>query len=188
MLTGSSKDVVVRVYGEESAPLRAQAEAVKSALANTKGIVDLEVELPDEEPTIEIQVDLAAAQRVGIKPGDVRRSATTLLSGLQVGSLFQEQKVFEVVVWSTPKNRNSVNSVRDLIIDTPAGGFVRLGDVADVRIAPNPAVVKRESVSRYVDVTANVSGRSVAAVEDEIRAQLKSSELSDRIPCGGGHR
>ncbi len=71
------------------------------------------------------------------------------------------------------ENRASVNSIRDLIIDTPAGGFVRLGDVADVRIAPKPAVVERESVSRYVDVTANVSGRSVAAVEDEIRAGLK---------------
>ncbi len=56
---------------------------------------------------MEIQVDLAAAERLGIKPGDVRRSATTLLSGLQVGSLFQEQKVFEVVVWSTPRTERA---------------------------------------------------------------------------------
>jgi Cu/Ag efflux pump CusA len=173
VLTGSPKDVVVRVYGEQAKALRTQAEMIRSALANTTGLVDLELELPEEEPTVEIQVNLAAAERVGIKPGDVRRAATTLLSGLQVGSLFQEQKVFEVVVWSTPGNRTSVNSIRDLIIDTPAGGSVRLGDVADVRIAPNPVVVKRESVSRYLDLTANVSGRSIAAVEEEIRAGLK---------------
>ena len=173
VLTGSSKDVVVRVYGQEYSALRTQAEVVLKALADTEGLVDVTLELPEEEPSVEIQVDLAAAERLGIKPGDVRRSATTLLSGLQVGSLFQEQKVFEVVVWSTPSNRASVNSIRGLIIDTPAGGFVRLGDVADVRIAPKPAVVERESVSRYVDVTANIAGRSVAAVEDEIRAGLK---------------
>lgn len=160
--------MVVRIYGQETGPLREQAEAVKNAMASVKGIVDLEVENAEVEPTIEIKVDLAAAQRLGIKPGDVRRYATTLFSGLQVGSLFEEQKVFEVVVWSTPETRNSVNSVHNLMIDTPAGEVVRLGDVADVRIVANPAVVKRESVSRYLDVTANVSGRNLDAVENEI--------------------
>ena len=174
VLTGSAKDVVVRVYGEQTSPLRTQAEAVQGFLAKTTGLVDIEVEFPAEEPTVEIQVDLAAAQRLGIKPGDVRRAATTLLSGLQVGSLFQQQKVFEVVVWSTPQTRNSVHGIRDLLIDTPDEGFVRLGDVADVRVVPNPAVVKRESVSRYVDVSANVAGRTVASVEAEIREGLKN--------------
>jgi Cu/Ag efflux pump CusA len=141
-------------------------------MSGIDGIVDLTVENGAEEPTVEVQVDLFAAQRAGIKPGDVRRTATTLLSGLQVGSLFQEQKVFEVVVWSTPETRNSVNSVRDLLIDTPSGNFVRLGDVASVRIAPNPAVVKRESVSRYIDVTANVNDRSIEKVEDDIESQI----------------
>jgi CzcA family heavy metal efflux pump len=173
VLTGSTKDVVVRVYGEETGLLREEAEAVKSAMASVRGIVDLEVENAEVEPTIEIKVDLAAAQRLGIKPGDVRRYATTLVSGLQVGSLFEEQKVFEVVVWSTPETRNSINSIRDLMIDTPSGAFVRLGDVADVRIVANPAVVKRESVSRYLDVTANVGGRGLRSVEDEIRTRLK---------------
>jgi Cu/Ag efflux pump CusA len=173
ILTGSTKDVVVRVYGEETALLGEQAETVKKALAGTRGLVDLEVENAEVEPTIEIKVDLAAAQRLGIKPGDVRRYATTLVSGLQVGSLFEEQKVFEVVVWSTPETRNSINSIRDLMIDTPTGTFVRLGDVANVSIVANPAVVKRESVSRYVDVTANVKGRSLRSVEDEIRTSLE---------------
>jgi CzcA family heavy metal efflux pump len=173
VFTGSAKDVVVRVYGEETGLLREQAEAVKNAMASIKSIVDLEVENAEVEPTIEIKVDLAAAQRLGIKPGDVRRYATTLFSGLQVGSLFEEQKVFEVVVWSTPETRNSVNSVHNLMIDTPGGGFVRLGDVADVRIVANPAVVKRESVSRYLDITANVSGRGLGSVEDEIKTRLK---------------
>ncbi|MGH6873392.1 MAG: efflux RND transporter permease subunit, partial [Aestuariivirgaceae bacterium] len=172
VLTGSPKDMVVRVYGEELASLRKQAEAVKITLAKIKGISDLAVESSEEEPTIEIKVNLATAQRLGIKPGDVRRYATTLMSGLQVGSLYEQQKVFEVVVWSTAETRNSINSIRDMIIDTPSGDFVRLGDVADVRIVANPAVVKRESVSRYIDVTANVNGRALASVESDVKAQL----------------
>jgi Cu/Ag efflux pump CusA len=173
VLAGSSKDVVVRVYGEDLGALRAQADAVRNAMSGIEGVGDLLVEHANEEPTVEIQVNLAAAQRAGIKPGDVRRAATTLLSGLLVGSLFQEQKVFEVVVWSTPETRSSVNSIRDLLIDTPSGIPVRLGEVADVRIAPNPSVVKRESVSRYIDVSANVNDRSIEAVEEDIESQVK---------------
>jgi Cu/Ag efflux pump CusA len=173
VLAGSSKDVVVRVYGEDLGALRAQADAVRNAMSGIEGVGDLVVEHAAEEPTVEVQVNLAAAQRAGIKPGDVRRAATTLLSGLLVGSLFQEQKVFEVVVWSTPETRSSVNSIRDLLIDTPSGIPVRLGEVADVRIAPNPSVVKRESVSRYIDVTANVNDRNIEAVEDDIESQVR---------------
>jgi Cu/Ag efflux pump CusA len=131
------------------------------------------VEAPIEEPTLEIQVDLAAAQRFGIKPGDVRRSAATLLSGLLVGNLFEEQKVFEVVVWSTPESRDSVSAVENLLIDTPTGSFVRLSEVASVRVTPNVAQINREAVSRYLDVSADVDGRGVSDVEDEINERVR---------------
>ena len=172
MMSGA-KDVVVRVYGEEGDQLDIQAENVKSTLAKINGLTDVTIESPEREPAVEVQVNLAAAQKVGLKPGDVRRQATTLISGLQVGSLYQQQKVFEVVVWSGQDRRNSPSSVSDLVLDTPNGDYVRLGDVADVKIAATPAVIKRKSVSRYVDITANVSGRDVVSTEDDIKGALK---------------
>jgi Cu/Ag efflux pump CusA len=81
--------------------------------------------------------------------------------------------VFDVVVWGTPEIRQSESDVRDLLIDTPDGGHVRLGDVADVRIAPNPTVIRHESVSKYVDVTANVAGRSVDSVADDVERAIR---------------
>ena len=92
------------------------------------------------------------AARQGIKPGDVRRAAATLLSGLRVGSLFEKQKVFDVVVWANPESRRSLSSVQNLMIDTPTGGRVRLGDVADVRVRPTSPVIEHQDVSRFVDV------------------------------------
>ena len=68
-------------------------------IAGVDGVVDPRVVLPINEPTLEIQVDLEQAQEHGIRPGDVRRAASTLISGITVGSLFENQKVFEVVVW-----------------------------------------------------------------------------------------
>src|SRR4029453_1069977 len=107
-----------------------------------------------------------------IKPGDVRRAATTLLSGLVVGNLFEQQKVFDVVVWGTPRIRTRGTSVRRLLIDTPEGGHVRLGDVASVRIAPSPVVIRRQAVSRYVDVGAQVRGRDRDAVVSDVQSRL----------------
>ena len=66
------------------------------------------MELPLEEPQVEIEVKLDAAKQYGVKPGDVRRAAATLLSGIEVGYLFEEQKVFDVVVWGVPEIRQSL--------------------------------------------------------------------------------
>ena len=173
-LTGADDDVVVRVYGEDLDVLSAQAQTVRSAVSQVDGVATARVDLPAEEPTLEIEVDLQAAQREGIKPGDVRRAASTLLSGIQVGSLFEEQKVFDVVVWGAPEIRSSLTGISQLLIDTPTGGHVRLGDVAKVRIAANPANIERQAVSRYVDVAASVSGRDRGAVVGDVEGRLEA--------------
>jgi Cu/Ag efflux pump CusA len=107
----------------------------------------------------------------------VRRAAATLLAGIEVGNLFEEQKVFEVVVWGTPDVRHSVASISNLLIDSPRGGHVRLGDVASVRIVPAPHVIHRENVARSLDVVADVKGRDVAAVAAEVHKRLKDTRF-----------
>ncbi len=171
--TSAGEDITVRVFGEDLDTLRSEAEKVRQALAGIAGVADPHVVLPVEEATLEIEVDLASAQTHGIKPGDVRRAAAILLSGLQVGSLFEQQKVFDVVVWSTPETRNSLTDVRDLPIETPGGDLVRLGDVADVRITSAPTVIRREAISPYLDVAFNVRGRDLGAVASDVELAIR---------------
>jgi Cu/Ag efflux pump CusA len=147
---------------------------VQQTVAGVEGVVNARAVLPLEEPTVEIEVDLASAQRFGVKPGDVRRAAATLLSGIQVGSLFEEQKVFDVVVWSIPEVRGNMTDINNLLIDTPGGGHVRLGEVADVRIAPAPTVINREAISPYIDIAFSIQGRNVSAVLADVEATLQS--------------
>jgi Cu/Ag efflux pump CusA len=172
----AGEDITVRVYGENFEVLRGLAEEVRQSISGIQGVADLQVKLPIEEPTLEIQVDLAKAQQYGIKPGDVRRTAATLLSGLQVGSLFEEQKIFDVVVWGTPGTRNSLTDVRELLIETSSGGHVRLDEVADVKIAPAPAVIQRSGISPYLNVAFNVRGRNINAVVSDVKSTLRGIE------------
>jgi Cu/Ag efflux pump CusA len=169
---GAANALTVRVYGQDLGVLRSKAEEVRNLLAHTDGVVAPRLDVPPDEPTVEIEVNLAEAQRHAIKPGDVRRAAATLLSGLVAGSLFEEQKIFEVVVRGTPSTGHSLNSIRDLLIDTPSGGHVRLGQVAQVRIRPDPNVIEHDDVSRRIDVAADVRGRSVNAVAGEVKRGL----------------
>jgi Cu/Ag efflux pump CusA len=168
VLQQSEDDLVVRVYGEDPELLRISAADVREVVTGIDGVERARVDLPTEEPTMEVQVDLARAQEFGIKPGDVRRAAATLLSGITVGNLFESQKVFDVVVWGTPELRQSEADVRNLLIDTPGGGQVRLDQVADVQIRPNPAVIRHESVSSYLDVIADVPGGDVGSVASDV--------------------
>jgi Cu/Ag efflux pump CusA len=174
-LTGTRKPLVVRVFGEDLAVLRATAQKVRGLVAGVKGVVDPTVQLPTQEPTIEIETKLDAARRHGIKPGDVRRADAVLLQGIQVGSIFGKQKVFDVVVQGVPSTRRDVASVRNLLIDGPNGSSVRLGDVAAVRVKQAPSVIRRDAVSRRIDVVADVSGRSESAVRKDVEARLAAT-------------
>lgn len=177
ILGEGADELVVRVYGENPDERLTMAEQVQSAMTGTEGIASVRIEAAAEEPAIEIEVDLARAQAFGVKPGDVRRQAATLLSGIIVGNLFEDQKVFDVVVWGKPDIRDTVDDVTALPIATPSGDQVPLGDLADVRIAMNPTVIRHESVATYIDVAATVSGRSMAAVAADVDDAIKEMQF-----------
>jgi Cu/Ag efflux pump CusA len=166
------RDVTVRVYGQNDDVMRAKAEEIRALLTGVDGITDARIEQGQRQPTLVVEPSLPAAQRVGITPGDVRRSASTLVAGIAVGSLFQDSKIFDVVVRGVPSAQHSVNEVRNLLVDTPNGGHVRLGDVAGVRIEPRPTVIRHSDVFRRLDVTASVHGRSAADTEAEVARKL----------------
>ena len=171
-LTGTSEAIVVRIYGPDLDVLYAKADEVSNKLQNIPSLVDAHADFQEEVPQLEVEVNLAAAQDYGIKPGDVRRQASTLVASEEVGDIFRGGKAYDVHVWSIPETRHNVASLRELPIDTPDGEQIALERVADVRIAPTPNAIERTQQSRRIDVGANVEGgdlgSAVSAVEDSI--------------------
>jgi Cu/Ag efflux pump CusA len=172
VLEGSSDAIVVRVFGSDFRRLRHQADKVQRALNTIPGIEDLHTELAFEVPHLQVNPRLADSARHGLKPGDIRRAAATLVSSEEVSDIHRDNKVYGVVVWSTPKTRDSVAAIRNLMLDTPGGGHVRLKDVADVRIRPTPNQISRENNSRRIDVSLNPSGRDLGAVVKDVHRRL----------------
>lgn len=177
-LTGTDEDLIVRVYGYDQEVIEDRADAVMKSISAIDGVVEPTVRLPVEEPRIEVRVRLDEAERVGIKPGDVRRAAATLLSGVMVGNLFEDQKVFDVVVWGDPSTRYGLSSIENLMVDVPdSSRQVRLGDVADVAVTSGPETIRRDAVSRYVDVVADVSGRDRDDVVSDVSSAIATVDF-----------
>jgi Cu/Ag efflux pump CusA len=172
VLTGSSESIVVRIYGPDLATLRAQAKDIELRIGDVPGVADAHASLQTDLPHIEVEPDLAAARSHGLTPGDIRRQAATLIASEEVGDIYSGGRAYDVHVTAIPSARDSVTDVQNLQLDTPSGRRIKLSDVADVRMAPTPNAIEREKQSRRIDVGANVEGRDLAAVVDEVEDRI----------------
>lgn len=172
VLTGASASIVVRIFGPDLDVLRDRAAAVGATLKDVEGVSALKVESLTLVPHITVKLRPEAAALHGLTAGVVRQAVTTLISGRKVGEVFQDQRVHDVTVWSLPAVRADYTTLRELLIETPAGGHVRLADVADLAIVPTPNAIKREGASRRIDVTCNVTGRALGEVAREIEERV----------------
>jgi CzcA family heavy metal efflux pump len=172
VLTGASTSIVVRIYGEDLEELRTQAVRVKDVIAGVEGVADLKMEPQTAIPQIQITPDVDALAAFGMTPSDVQQAAAALIQGIKVGEVYEAQKVFPVVVRGKESIRSAYETIPELILDTPTGGQVRLGDVAEVRVTPSQNAIVRESASRRIDVGCNVKGRDLGAVAKDVEAAL----------------
>ncbi len=172
VLTGASATIVVRIFGPDLDVLQRQAAEVGKAIGGVDGIADVKVQALTLVPQVEVQFRPERAQQVGVTPAAVRDTVATMLQGTKVGEIFDEQKVFDVVVWSTPARRRDLFTLRRLPIELPGGGYAPLESVADVTLAPTPNEITREGGSRRIDVTSNVRGRDLGSVARDIETAL----------------
>ena len=172
VLTGGKEAIVLRVFGEDLDKLRAKSDQLLGILEQVPGVVDAHRDISTDVAQIQVEVNLAQAERYDLKPGDVRRAAATMVAGEEVGDLFHDGKAYDVVVWSTPQSRADLSSVLNMPLDTPSGQRIRLSDVAKVTLEPNPNAVSRVGDSRYLDVGANAEGRDLGSVVADLNRRL----------------
>jgi CzcA family heavy metal efflux pump len=177
VLTGTHEAITIRIYGRELNILREKADDVKDALENIEGLIDLHVEFQEEIPQVEVKVDLERAAFYGIKPGDVRRAATTMVAGEEMGDIHIGHRTYDVNVWSIPSARNSITDLENLMIDIPGGGHVKLKDVAEIVVRPTPNVIKHENLARRIDVGGNVKGRDLGSVVKDVEIALSGIDF-----------
>lgn len=179
VLTGASATIVVRIFGDDLAELRRQAAEVERVMSGVEGVKNLKIEQQVLVPQIEVRLRPEAAAQHELTQRAVGHALSTLVKGAKAGEIYDRQRVFDVVVWSSPQCRSDESALRELLVETPAGGRVPLGDVADVSIRPAPNEIKRERASRRIDVTCEADGRDLGAVAREIETRVGALKFPD---------
>jgi multidrug efflux pump subunit AcrB len=178
VLTSPPSQVVTRIYGPDYATLQKLAGQVRSLMAGTPGVTATQVQDETAQPTLDVTVNLNAAARDGVAPGDVRREAATLVEGLIVGNFFEDQAVFDVTVQAAPQYRSSVQAIDGLVLDTAPGQHARLDQLASVGLANEPSDIPHQNTSLYLDVTADVTG-STSSAASAVSSRLASLSLPE---------
>ena len=179
VLTGTGASIVVRVFGPDLPTLRSEGGLIGDMLASVPGIKALKVESQMLVPQIELRIDGDRAADLGLTEAAIRQAVSTLIKGRKVGESYQQQRIHDVVVWGKSSTRTDIAALNELLIDTPSGSHVRLGDVADVGIFPAPNEIKREGSSRRIDITCDAEGRDLGSVVREIERRVKAHQFPE---------
>ncbi|AKF04475.1 Cobalt-zinc-cadmium resistance protein CzcA [Sandaracinus amylolyticus] len=171
-LGGTPADIAVRIFGPDSARLATFAEQAREIVERVPGTADVRAERASSLPQIRIEVDRAAAARVGLTPGDVVEAVRIGMVGDVAGELWRGPRRVDVLLRLQDAHRGDLAAIRGLLLDGHDGTRIPLGQVARIEQTLGPAAIRREAGSRRVAVESSVSGRDLASTAAEIRAAL----------------
>ena len=173
VLSGVRSQIAVKIFGPDLDQLRSIGAQVEEQMKTVEGIVDLQLEPQVPVQQIQIKFNRQAAGRYGLKIGELSEIIETALNGKVVSQVLEVQQTFDLVVWLQPEARNNLETIQNLLVDTPSGNKIPLAQVATVKYGTGPNTINRENVSRLIVAAANAKNRDLRSVVNEIQAKVK---------------
>ena len=161
--TGARADVVIKIFGEDLDELRLRAQEVAQAISGVRGAADLKVQQLTGQPVHSIKANREAIARYGINVADVQQLIQTAVAGTQASTVLEGFKRFDLVARLTPEARGSAQAFANLLVSTPTGQKIPLGQLAAFRSEEGPLEVSRENGQRRISIEVNVRGRDVGS-------------------------
>src|SRR5207247_1404511 len=183
MLSGTRANIAVKVFGDDLAMLRRLGEAVRDAVISVRGVVDLSLEQQMDVPFVRFILNRQAIARYGLQADGVADAIEASFGGATVGRIFDRGTAFDLIVKFDPAASSAFERIADLPVDTPLGQPVPVRLLADVRREQGANMILRENVQRRIVASANVAGRDLGSVIDDIRRTVAQT-----VPMPGGYR
>ncbi|MBN1209910.1 MAG: efflux RND transporter permease subunit [Myxococcaceae bacterium] len=172
MLSGTRANIALKLYGDDLDTLRELAEKVKKVAEGTPGAVDVAIEQQVDIPEVEIRTDREAVARYGLTTGEVAEAVERAFAGQTVGTVLEGQRSVDLVLRLDDASRADLEAIAATPIDTPAGPRIPLKMLASFTRESGPNTISREGVQRKMVVQANVAGRDLSSVVDDLKARV----------------
>ena len=171
-LSGVTAQIAVKIFGPDLGVLWEKGQEVRAIMRRIEGVTDLELEPLVNVPMVAVKVNRTKAASYGLRAEDVLRVVEVFGNGYVVSQVIEGQKSFDLVVRFASTAPPSLETLRDVLLDTPSGARVPLRQVADVFIEARPYIINREDVMRRIVARCNVEGRDLGSVVDDMRARI----------------
>jgi CzcA family heavy metal efflux pump len=188
MLSGTRANVAVKIFGEHLGKLRTLSETVRESMRGIPGVVDLSVEQQSEVPTLTVTYNRPAMARLGLTSEDVAKYLESAIQGVTVSRILEGRYAFDLVVRLAGDERDPLELIANLPINTKTGPTIPLSSVALVRRETTPNVINREQVERKIVVMCNVAGRDLASVVNDVQQKVNpiiATYSGYRVEFGG---
>ncbi|MEY3884369.1 MAG: hypothetical protein RIS87_144 [Pseudomonadota bacterium] len=181
LLTGVRSDVAVKVFGDDMDLLKAKAEEISRVAAKVQGATDLKIEKVSGQQYLNITIDRQAIARHGINVADVQDLIETAVGGKIATEVFEGQRRFSAAVRFPETFRNQVDAISNIVVTSPNGSRVALGDLAAIEVLDGPAQISRELGKRRIVVGINVKNRDLGGFVAELKTEL---DKNLKLPYG----
>lgn len=182
LISGVKSDLAVKLFGPDLAVLKGIADRAAAATSGVAGARDVKVEQVSGMEEVEVRLDREAMARYELGVGDVNELLEAAFAGRVVTSFVEGERRFAVMVKFPDEARRDIPAIERLLVPSPAGPRVPLGQIASVRRVEGPMQISRENGMRRVVVEANVRGRDLGGFVEEVQGAL-APVLKD-LPTG----
>lgn len=181
MLSGTKASIAIKIFGPDLTKLHSLGLQIQQATADIEGVADLNVEQQIERPQLVIRPRRSLLAAYGISLSQFAEYVNVALGGEVVSQVQDGVKNYDLTVRMADEDINSIEHIRNLLIDTSDGKYVPLSDVADIESTAGPNTISRENAQRKLVVSANAQGRDVRSVVNDMR---KAIETKVKMPDG----
>jgi cobalt-zinc-cadmium resistance protein CzcA len=181
LVAGTRAQLIIKLFGEDLEILKGKADEIAKILARIRGTQDLVVETIAGQPYISIKTDRARIARYGINVEDVQTIVETAVGGKPVTQLFEGEKYFDVQLRFPEEKRNSLESIGNILVQSPRGTRIPLSQLADIFTSEGPVQISRESGERRIGVECNISGRDMGGFVAEAKRLVRKNV---KLPSG----
>lgn len=183
MLSGTRANIAIKLFGTDLNKMYTVANQIKSAVIEVEGLVDVNVDQQIEVPQIQIRANRDMLAQYGITIGQFNEFVDIAFAGEKLADIYEGQRKFDLVLRLNNDYTQTIDGIRSAFIDTEDGKKVPLEQVAEIVSVTGPSSISRENVQRKIVISANVAGRDLRSVVEDIQANV-----SEKISLPEGYR
>ncbi|MCE7990836.1 MAG: efflux RND transporter permease subunit [Roseivirga sp.] len=188
MLSGTRANIAIKIFGDDLARLFELGKGIESSIQGVDGIADVAVDQQVEVPQLRITPKRQILAAYGMTVAQLMEQVDIAFAGEKAGEIYEGQQYFDLVVRLQKRSRNNLAIIKSALISLPNGGQTTLDQLADVLSVSSPNSINRENVQRKIVVAANVQGRDLRGVVNDIQRIVNSEvDLPEgyRVEYGG---